>query len=75
MFPSADRIERLLAGTEGVLVDHPLLLRGEIDPLILDALIFGGHPQDFQWFGGGAFEPVFEAARNNNSFAFVVLAD
>jgi hypothetical protein len=29
----------------------------------------------YQWFSRGAFEPVFKAARDNDPFAFLVLAD
>jgi hypothetical protein len=33
----------LLTGAESVLPDHPVLLRREIDTLVVDVLVFGGH--------------------------------
>src|SRR5918992_1941744 len=68
-------LSRLLPRAEGVLFDHPLLLRRQIDPLILDVLVFCRHTQDLESFCGRAFEPIPEAPRNQYSFTFAVFAD
>jgi hypothetical protein len=59
-----NRGAKLLAGAEGVLLDHPLLLRRQIDALVVDVLVLGGDAQDFERFLRRAFKPVFVAARD-----------
>src|SRR5262245_30498804 len=65
----------LLPIPESILIDHPLLLRCEIDSFVIDVLVLGGDTQDFEWLFRRAFKPVFIAARYQNSFAFLVFPD